>query len=556
MNQKQLHPWSAALCVLVASLTNAAQGQAPAAPASGSGGAAAQAAPTTESAVQELGGLSAETPSFAKTRSKLELDLASALTELSQLREQAQADLVGLGQQQSRLEQELSAARAASKAATVAYEQRTLELSTLVNEEKSLGASVSYLSNLFGEYTNNFDSRLQIPELQRYGEALQVARLAPANNNLTQAEIFAAQVGLLGASLNRIDEAFGGLRFEGPAVDERGLVLEGTYVLVGPLGVFMAKDGQATGTAETRINSNEPALIGFVDPLDAEATRDLAIRGEGYLVMDPTLKNARKVEATQETLLEHIIAGGPVMVPIFVLAGAALLVALFKWASFAFLGNPSRRRVDELMDAVEAGDEQAALEQAKAIKGPMGKMLRAGAEHLGEPKELIEEAMFETVLTTKLRLNSMLPFIGVCASSAPLLGLLGTVTGIINTFKMITVVGSGDVKTLSGGISQALITTEYGLIVAIPSLLIHAMLTRKSKGILSKMEVQAVNFLRMVATAEERLKLAEPKRNGSLPAHAHTGVHLATDHDIEQLVQAKVREALASLAVGQGAGKG
>jgi biopolymer transport protein ExbB len=99
-------------------------------------------------------------------------------------------------------------------------------------------------------------------------------------------------------------------------------------------------------------------------------------------------------------------------------------------------------------------------------------MLAAGVEHLREPRDLIEEVMYEEVLTTRLRLQNMLPFIAICAAAAPLLGLLGTVTGMINTFKLITVFGTGDVKTLSGGISEALITTKFGLIVAVPSLLL------------------------------------------------------------------------------------
>jgi hypothetical protein len=92
----------------------------------------------------------------------------------------------------------------------------------------------------------------------------------------------------------------------------------------------------------------------------------------------------------------------------------------------------------------------------------------------------------------------MLPFIAICAASAPLLGLLGTVTGIIDTFKMMTVFGSGDVKALSGGISKALITTEYGLIVAIPSLLLHAFLSRKARAIVASMEGAAVAFANQV----------------------------------------------------------
>jgi biopolymer transport protein ExbB len=121
-------------------------------------------------------------------------------------------------------------------------------------------------------------------------------------------------------------------------------------------------------------------------------------------------------------------------------------------------------------------------------------MLALGVEHLREPRELIEEVMYERVLTTRLQLNRMLPFIAICAASAPLLGLLGTVTGIIDTFKMMTVFGSGDVKALSGGISKALITTEYGLIVAIPSLLLHAFLSRKARAIVGSMETAALAF--------------------------------------------------------------
>jgi biopolymer transport protein ExbB len=100
-----------------------------------------------------------------------------------------------------------------------------------------------------------------------------------------------------------------------------------------------------------------------------------------------------------------------------------------------------------------------------------------------------------------------LPFVAVSAAAAPLLGLLGTVTGIIKTFQLITVFGSGDVKSLSGGISEALITTKYGLIVAIPSLLIHAFLSRKAKGVIGRMETEAVAFANEISRLrEDRVK--------------------------------------------------
>ncbi|MFT7464303.1 MAG: biopolymer transport protein ExbB [Pseudohongiellaceae bacterium] len=165
----------------------------------------------------------------------------------------------------------------------------------------------------------------------------------------------------------------------------------------------------------------------------------------------------------------------------------------------SFVRRPSRRSLAALLEALSDGDEEAAQHQVSQIKGPVGEMLAAGVEHLHEPRELIEEVMYERVLTTRLRLDRFLPFISICAASAPLLGLLGTVTGIINTFKLITVFGSGDVKTLSGGISEALITTEFGLIVAIPCLLMHAFLSRKARGAVSQMETAAVAFVNQIS---------------------------------------------------------
>ena len=103
----------------------------------------------------------------------------------------------------------------------------------------------------------------------------------------------------------------------------------------------------------------------------------------------------------------------------------------------------------------------------------------------------------------------------MCSSDlAPLLGLLGTVTGIINTFKLITVFGSGDVKSLSGGISEALITTKFGLIVAIPSLLLHAFLSRKAKGVTDQMEKSAVSFTDQLARTQASAPASAPSGEG------------------------------------------
>ncbi len=226
---------------------------------------------------------------------------------------------------------------------------------------------------------------------------------------------------------------------------------------------------------------------------------NLITSGSGDFPIDPTLGNAHKIEETKETLPEHIAKAALSCIPILALAAAALCVAIYKWIELMRVPKTSEKRIIGLLEAVASHDEKKAADESAAIGGPTGDMLTVGVEHIKEPASLIEEVMYEKILMAKMKLQSLLPFIAISAAAAPLLGLLGTVTGIINTFKMITVYGSGDVKTLSSGISEALITTEFGLIVAIPSLLIHAFLSRKSRGMIAMMEKAAISFINQIS---------------------------------------------------------
>ena len=89
----------------------------------------------------------------------------------------------------------------------------------------------------------------------------------------------------------------------------------------------------------------------------------------------------------------------------------------------------------------------------------------------------------------------------ITAAAAPLLGLLGTVTGMIKTFNLITIFGTGDAKSLSSGISEALVTTELGLIVAIPALILHGVLSRMTKEKIAALEQTALSFVNGVVGA-------------------------------------------------------
>ncbi|HOQ05554.1 MAG TPA: MotA/TolQ/ExbB proton channel family protein [Anaerohalosphaeraceae bacterium] len=478
---------------------------------------------------------------------KIQQKLDDSLAELAAFRQQMAEELLPLNRRINELENRLLEVRRQYQQTSRLLDGRTLDLSTLRNEIKARQEEASYLSGLLGEYIRNFESRLHIAELQRYRAVLEEAKLAAENRTLSPMEVYEAQGRLLLTALDRLEEALGGARFEGAAVDSTGLVQKGTFVLLGPIALFRSQDGQVVGTVEQQLGSLEPTVLPFENPQIAQTAAELIETSQGLFPLDPTLGNARKIEQTRETLLEHIQKGGPVMIPIFALAGAAFLVALFKWFSMLWIRMPSAKKISAFLKAVAKMDSAEAKEKARVIRGPIGQMLRVGAEHMNEPRELVEEILYEKILAVRLKLERFLPFIAVSAACAPLLGLLGTVTGIINTFKLITVFGSGDVKTLSGGISEALITTEFGLIVAIPSLLIHAFLSRKSKGILNQMEKTAFAFLNELAKAAAHAPSVSSAPAAAESARKKTG--LEPSLQIPPFVQAEPETKIADILV-------
>ncbi len=439
--------------------------------------------------------------SFEQASQSIQKKLEQSITELNQLREKAANEKIPLSRKLSELESKLDEVRSEFQQKSRLLDSRTLDLNNLRSEIELRKEEATYLSNLLSEYIRNFETRLHIAEMQRYTNTLEDAKLAPENNNLSQQEVYEAQMALLIESLDRLFDALGGTRFEGTAVASDGLLKSGTFAMIGPAAMFQSNDGEYIGTAEQRLGSLKPAIIAFESPADASAAAQVFSEGSGVFPFDPTLGNAHKIEETEETLWEHIQKGGPVMIPIFGLAGAALLVAFYKWLALSLTRFPSQKRLKDLLHSVAQQDERGTIHKAEKIKGPIGRMLTSGVDHIKEPRELIEEVMYEHILAARLKLERFLPFIAITASSAPLLGLLGTVTGIINTFKLITVFGSGDVKTLSSGISEALVTTEFGLIVAVPSLLLHAFLSRKARGMVNQMEKTALAFANEVGKA-------------------------------------------------------
>jgi biopolymer transport protein ExbB len=132
--------------------------------------------------------------------------------------------------------------------------------------------------------------------------------------------------------------------------------------------------------------------------------------------------------------------------------------------------------VSAIVSRVQDGDADGARAVALKARGPASHVMVAGIDALTKSDEEREAAMESALLAEAPHLERSLSLLAALAGVAPLLGLLGTVSGIIRTFDTISVAGTSNPRLLSGGISEALITTQLGLIVAIPLLLAHAWL--------------------------------------------------------------------------------
>ena len=131
----------------------------------------------------------------------------------------------------------------------------------------------------------------------------------------------------------------------------------------------------------------------------------------------------------------------------------------------------------------------------------MGRIIWAAREDEKLDVETLELRLGEAVLEEVPRINRHLPLLKIVAAVAPLMGLLGTVTGMIITFQAITLFGAGDPRLMAGGISQALITTVLGLCVAIPMLLLHNLVQGRARGITELLQQRAIA---LVAERAER----------------------------------------------------
>jgi biopolymer transport protein ExbB len=212
---------------------------------------------------------------------------------------------------------------------------------------------------------------------------------------------------------------------------------------------------------------------------------------------------------------EIIKAGGPVMWPIIalsVVATAIILERLWSLQERRVIPPELREKIWKLVENGQLSDRHiVALAQNSAL----GQILAAGLANRNRPREYVKEAIEDTGRHVVHELERFLNMLGTIAAVSPLMGLLGTVTGIIVAFNAITHSGIGDPKVLSGGIGQALITTAAGLIVAIPSLMGYRYLRGRVDALVVSMEKEALKLVRSI----DSIRGIDPMLQGeALPA--------------------------------------
>ena len=214
--------------------------------------------------------------------------------------------------------------------------------------------------------------------------------------------------------------------------------------------------------------------------LDTVASFEKATGDMARLAIDPSRGSILKVLIQTPGFFERIEQGGPVGYTIILLGLLAGFLAIVRWIIVSATGRrvASQKKSEEIRDT-----------------NPLGRVLGIYESNKSADVETLELKLDEAIMREASGLQKMLWAVKVVSVVAPLMGLLGTVTGMIRTFQAITLFGTGDPKMMASGISEALVTTMLGLWVAIPLVLLHALVSNTSKGVIEILEEQAAGLI-------------------------------------------------------------
>jgi biopolymer transport protein ExbB len=207
-------------------------------------------------------------------------------------------------------------------------------------------------------------------------------------------------------------------------------------------------------------------------------------------------------------MLEIVQSGGWLMVPILLCSIIAAAISVERLWTLQRSRITPKNLLAQVWGAMKNNEMDTQRLRDLRASSPLGQVLSAGVGNAKRGREVMKEAMEEVASQVSHDMERYLTSLGVIASISPLLGLLGTVVGMIKVFTALMLEGAGNANVLAGGISQALITTAAGLSVAIPAIMFHRFFMRRVDELVMIMEQEAVKLVDIMQSgAEEEPRL-------------------------------------------------
>ncbi|HSM32356.1 MAG TPA: MotA/TolQ/ExbB proton channel family protein [Woeseiaceae bacterium] len=396
-----------------------------------------------------------------------EAEFARRKNEQQNLLNQARAERNRQERESERLEQLFEDQQAEIVAARTALDERLGALKEL------FGVLQTVAGDAQGRFANSL-TNIQFPDREEF--LVQLGSKMAGANSLASIE----DIEQLWFELQRqITETGKVVRFEHTVTLANGeetqmpVARVGVFNIAGPVG-YLQYDPSTERVSELQ---RQPDQSRYTD-----SAKELAAAQESPVTfgLDVTRGGILALLVESPTIQDRINQGGIVGYCIIGLGIIGLLIAIVR---FIGLSNDSRKVAAQLK------------RDSASTDNPLGRVLAAYESNRDADTETIELKLSEAALKEMPRLTKGLLFIKVISVVAPLMGLLGTVTGMIKTFQVITLYGAGDPKMMAGGISQALMTTVLGLVVAIPMVLLHTIVSGQSRKVINILQSQSAGLV-------------------------------------------------------------
>ena len=277
-----------------------------------------------------------------------------------------------------------------------------------------------------------------------------------------------------------------------------GETVKGQVLTLGGFTAAYQKDGETGFLNYSPESRHLYALSALPDRgVQKNIAEYMAGKSDG-VCLDISRGGALRQITHKQSFSDQVKKGGMLVWPILALGVLAVFIGIergvFLWKVHS--------NTDTVMGKVNELAADGEWETCDAMVGhkriPVYNVLRAGLAARRENRETLESILQESILKELPKLERFLPMLNIMGAIAPLLGLLGTVTGMIATFHVITLYGTGDPRMMSGGISTALVTTMLGLGVAIPIMLLYTLLCRQVEHVIGDMEEKAVALTNII----------------------------------------------------------